>query len=265
MALPNMFPNAGCSRLQEDLGDGFDVRSLGLTFHEGHVLGKHAHSWAQLVYAKTGLMHVEVRNRIYFVPPTKALWIPPKVTHRITFAGDVEMRTLYVSSQRARLQRNGVVTLEVQPLLSHLIQYIQTIKMLDPGLPEHDHLASVLMDLIVGSPTLDLSLPLPLDDRAIRLADLLRSNPCDKRRLSVLAALVGASLRTMQRHFVGETGLTLDVWRQKARLIHSVASLSAGASVTTAAMECGYESASAYIAAFKRQYGVTPGRFVAVA
>jgi AraC-like DNA-binding protein len=31
--------------------------------------------------------------------------------------------------------------------------------------------------------------------------------------------------------------------------------------VTAAALDCGYESPSAFITAFKRQFGVTPGRF----
>jgi AraC-like DNA-binding protein len=53
----------------------------------------------------------------------------------------------------------------------------------------------------------------------------------------------------------------LEAWRQKARLIAGAAALSAGAPVTAAALDCGYESPSAFITAFKRQFGVTPGRF----
>ena len=77
----------------------------------------------------------------------------------------------------------------------------------------------------------------------------------------VLALDAGASLRTLQRLFPSQTGLALDAWRQKARLIQAVADLSAGAPVTTTAMDCGYDSVSAFIAAFKRQFGVTPGRY----
>jgi AraC-like DNA-binding protein len=43
--------------------------------------------------------------------------------------------------------------------------------------------------------------------------------------------------------------------------VHSAAALATGASVTEAALECGYESASAYIAAFRRHFDVTPGEF----
>jgi AraC-like DNA-binding protein len=65
----------------------------------------------------------------------------------------------------------------------------------------------------------------------------------------------------LQRFFSEETGMTIEAWRQKARLVHSAAALSEGASVTDAALDCGYDSTSAYIAAFRKQFGVTPGRF----
>jgi AraC-like DNA-binding protein len=49
------------------------------------------------------------------------------------------------------------------------------------------------------------------------------------------------------------------LWRQKARLLESVRVLVGGASVTDAALESGYASVSAYIAAFKQTFGCTPG------
>jgi AraC-like DNA-binding protein len=55
--------------------------------------------------------------------------------------------------------------------------------------------------------------------------------------------------------------VTTEAWRQKARLVHSAGALAEGSSVTDASLACGYESVSAYIAAFRRQFGVTPKRF----
>src|SRR6202042_3089873 len=78
--------------------------------------------------------------------------------------------------------------------------------------------------------------------------------------LAELARGAGASLRTLQRLFPTETGLTLEAWRQKARLITAVAMLSGGAPVAVTAADCGYDSPSAFINAFRRQFGVTPGR-----
>ena len=244
-----------------DAGDGFDVRSLAVTYREGHVVTAHSHPWAQLIYATTGLLHVEADDRIWFVPPTKAVWLPPFMDHRLAFKGDVALRTLYISRERAADFQANIATLEVSTLLSALIQHIVALHMLDPHVPEHDHLACVLMDLIRAAPKLDTVLPQPKDKRALRLADHLREHPTDKRDLGLLAREFGASLRTMQRYFSADTGMPLDAWRQKARLVHSVAALSAGASVAEAANGCGYESPSAFVVAFKKHFGVTPGRF----
>jgi AraC-like DNA-binding protein/quercetin dioxygenase-like cupin family protein len=242
--------------------DGFDVRSLAVTYRSGHLVGSHTHPWAQLVYAKSGVMHVTAQQRVSCVPPTRAIWIPHSVTHSIGVQGEVAMRTLYISPARSQHVVRTVNVLEVSPLLAELIQHIVTIRMLDPCIATHDHLARVLMDLIVAAPALDLALPLPRDERALTLAEHLRDRPADKRDLEELASETGASLRTLQRCFADETGLTMEAWRQKARLIYSAAALAAGVSVTVAAMDCGYDSPSAYIAAFRKHFGVTPGRFV---
>lgn len=246
---------------QQEAGDGFDVRSLAVTYRESHVLSEHTHPWGQLVYARSGLLNVETEQQIWFVPPTRAVWIPPLVAHRLTFRTEVSLRTLYIAVERAGSLQPAVVTLEVSPLLSQLILHIQQLGMLNPRIPAHDHLASVLVDLISSAPSIDIALPQPKDARAGRLATYMRLHPADRRSLDTLAKAFGASLRTMQRYFAAETGMSVDAWRQKARLIHSVAALSAGVSVTEAAFDCGYEGSSAYVAAFRRHFGVTPGKF----
>jgi AraC-like DNA-binding protein len=243
------------------VGDGFDVRSLAASYRDGHLLGAHTHPWAQLVYAKSGIMQVTAEGRVWFVPPTRAVWIPHSVTHEIVVRGEVALRTLYISAERAGDARS-LAALEVCPLLSELIVHIVCIGMLDPKRPDHDHLAGVLMDLIATARAIDLVLPLPRDMRALKLARRIRANPPGSRDLEALAAECGTSLRTLQRCFADETGMTIEAWRQKARLVHGAAALAQGASVTDAALDCGYGSVSAFIRAFRRQFEVTPGSFV---
>ncbi|MRU32291.1 AraC family transcriptional regulator, partial [Xylella fastidiosa subsp. multiplex] len=48
--------------------------------------------------------------------------------------------------------------------------------------------------------------------------------------------------------------------RQQARLMRAQEMLAAGRSVTAAALESGYDNVSAFIAMYKREYGVTPGQ-----
>jgi AraC-like DNA-binding protein len=242
------------------IGDGFWVRSLAETYRAGGRIPRHTHPWGQLAYAIRGVLHIATPEALWIAPPTRAIWLPPHRPHEITMQGETAMRTLYIDPETARPLPAGEAVFEVSPLLRELILHILGVGMLGPGDPAHERLAGLLIDLLTQAPTQDLSLPLPRDRRALALAERLQAEPSETKPLARLAECAGASLRTLQRLFPAETGLTLEAWRQKARLIAAVGRLSGGASVTTTALDCGYDSPSAFITAFKRQFGVTPGR-----
>lgn len=242
-------------------GDGFDIRTLAVTFHAGTVLPAHAHPWGQLVFAASGVMQVATAQATWLIPTTRAIWLPAGLRHAIKVQGEVAMRTLYIDAQRATPLPGESRVIEVVPLLRELILHILRIGMLSPADPQHDRVAGLLVDLLSKARSEDLMLPLPSDARALGLANHLLQTPHDDRELSRLAEAFGASLRTLQRLFPCQTGLTLEAWRQKARLIHAVARLCAGESVSRAALECGYLSAASFSAAFSRQFGISPGRY----
>lgn len=244
--------------------EAFDVRTLSVTYRDGFHVGRHRHDWAQLVYARSGLMRVMSGGQLWLVPPTRAIWIPAGTEHEFGVRGEVAFRTLYVTPERARLVERALGAFEVAPFLGELILHILSLQMLNPHVPSHARLAGVLVDLINDAQPIDLMLPLPQDTRARRLADHFQSQPHDRAGLPQLAAMVGGSVRTLQRCFLSETGMTVDAWRKKARLIASTAALSSGTSVTVAALDSGYDSPSAFIAAFKRQFSTTPRRFAKI-
>jgi AraC-like DNA-binding protein len=243
------------------VGDGFWVRSLAETYRAGGHISRHEHPWGQLAYATRGVMRVMTPQAVWLAPPTRAIWLPPGRPHEIFMQGETAMRTLYIDPVSAAPLPRTEAVLEVAPLLRELILHILKVGMLGPGKPEHERLAGLLIDLLVQARPHDLALPLPADKRARAFAEDLRAQLGQTASLAALAGRAGASLRTLQRLFPRETGLTLEAWRQKARLIAAVSSLSTGASVTATALDCGYESPSAFITAFKRQFGVTPGRY----
>jgi AraC-like DNA-binding protein len=245
--------------------DGFDIRSLAMTLPPGAHIGNHRHPWAQLVFACSGVMRVSTAAETWLTPATKAIWLPAGMEHRIDIQGEVAMRTLYITPKRAALLPGEPATLEVQPLLRELVLHIVRLGMLSPDQPEHDRMAGVLVDLLGQARREDMHLPLPTDARARTAALRLQDAPGEAGSLTSLASDSGASLRTLQRLFPRETGLTLEAWRQKARLIHAVARLTSGESVTATAFESGYENVGAFIAAFARQFGMTPGRYRAAA
>ena len=74
----------------------------------------------------------------------------------------------------------------------------------------------------------------------------------------------GIAPRTLTRRFVAETGFSFTEWRQRVRLLKALEMLAAGKSVTTISLDLGYGNVSAFIALFRRTFGVTPGRYEAL-
>jgi AraC-like DNA-binding protein/quercetin dioxygenase-like cupin family protein len=241
--------------------DGFPVRGLAVTYPDGHVLDRHTHPWAQLVYASSGAMRVSTPDATWLVPPTRAIWVPGGTPHEIQMRGRVAMRTLYVAPLDPDERLAACRAIEVAPLLRELILHIVKIGLLDADDPGHARLEGLLIDLLAAGDTAPLELPLPVDPRARAFAERLLGDPGSDAPLADRARGSGASLRTLQRLFLAETRLSLDAWRGRARMQQAVASLSAGAPVTAVALDAGYQSASAFIAAFKRTFGVTPARW----
>ncbi len=244
-------------------GDGYLVRSGATTYPDGFRLDSHDHPWGQLAFCNSGLMRVTTDGASWLSPPTRAIWLPAGVAHEIVMRGEVATRFLYLAPELAAPLPTALCVYEVAPLLRELILHVLKLRMLHPDAPEQARLAQLLIDLLLQARTQDLALPLPRDRRARALADRVQARPGEPASLVDLARRAGASLRTMQRLFPAETGLTLEAWRQKARLIAAVAALSEGAPVGVTAANCGYDSPSAFIAAFKRQFGLTPARYSA--
>ena len=241
--------------------DGFPVRGLAVTYGDRSRLDRHSHPWAQLVYAASGVMVVSTPDASWIVPPTRAIWVPGGTPHEILMRGRVAMRTLYLAPAGPDPRLAACRAIEVAPLLRELILHIVRIGMLDVGDDGHARLEGLLVDLLAAGETAPLELPLPSDPRARAIAEQLLAEPGADAAFADLARGSGASLRTLQRLFLSETGLSLEGWRARARMQQAVVSLSGGAPVTAAALDAGYQSPSAFIAAFKRAFGVTPAKW----
>jgi AraC-like DNA-binding protein len=103
---------------------------------------------------------------------------------------------------------------------------------------------------------------MPEDERAREVAQALAGNPSDKRTLDEWGREVGASGRTLARSFLADTGIAFGRWRTLLRLQAALPVLAAGEPVGNVARVLGYHSTSAFVAAFRRETGMTPSAFV---
>ena len=237
------------------------IRTLAVGYASGTVLDHHTHDWAQLVYATDGVMTVESEQGTWVVPSYRAVWIPARIAHSIAMSGRVSMRTLYIEPGLVRALPVRCCVVAVSPLLRELILHVIARSPLRREVAEHRRLADFLVDQLRELPAVPLELPVPRDERALRLAQRLREEPGETAPVDRLARSAGASRRTLERLFRKETGMSLGRWRQQARLLQAMRLLARGEPVTSIALQVGYDSPSAFIATFKSLLGTTPGRY----
>jgi AraC-like DNA-binding protein len=102
---------------------------------------------------------------------------------------------------------------------------------------------------------------MPTDIRALRAAEAcLAALEAPSPSVAHLAIAASTSARTLERLFAAQTGCSLGRWQRRFRLLAAERALASGASVTDAAYDTGYASPSAFIAAYRRAFGTTPGR-----
>jgi AraC-like DNA-binding protein len=236
------------------------IRCLAATYYGGYHIAPHKHVWGQLIYAAAGLMRVRAGGMLWIVPPARAVWVPAGAEHEIRAIGDFAMRTLYFPPAMVAHLPADCCALDVAPLLRELVLELVERCPIDESEEPAMRLAAAAIDQIAAARTLPLQLPLPRDPRALRFAEMLREDPGSPASLADLARAAGASPRTIQRLFLAETGLPFSQWRQRLRLLHGAAALGEGKSVTEAGLEAGYAGTSAFIAAFRKHFGVTPSR-----
>jgi AraC-like DNA-binding protein len=241
------------------------VRSLAYDYSSGHVIAPHTHEEHQLVYASSGVMTVHTPQGAWVVPTHRAVWVPGRTTHSIRIAGTVAMRTLYLSPRLRGAWPTGCQVFDVPPLLRELILHAVALGGLDRRVPAQGRLLGVLLDQLRVLPVPALKLPQPRDPRAVKVADALRAAPSEARPLVDTVRHSGASLRTIERLFLVETGMTFGRWRQTLRLSEALRLLAAGEAVTSVALDVGYDSPSAFVSAFRKMFGTTPGRYFRLA
>lgn len=230
--------------------------------YEACTVAEHRHRRAQLMYALDGSMSVLTQAGSWVLPPNRALFIPAGFTHALKVQKPVELRTLYIGGDLAgQMPSVAPAVLPVSALLRELILAAVAADWNYGKTSASARLARVLCDQLCKVGAEPVYLPEPADPRAQRLARIYHSNPAERRPLSVLARQAGAGIRTLERLFRAETGLTLGSWVQQLRLLYALQLLADGEQVGDAAFHVGFENPSSFIALFKKQFGTTPAQY----
>ena len=219
----------------------------------------HTHEDHQLAWAASGVLTVLTADATWVLPPARALWIPAGLPHETASDGRATMRSLYIRPGLFPVswaETGRPTPVAASPLMAELIGYL--------GEPDLDasrrwHAEALLAGLLTPVAVTTIQVRLPDAVTARRVAEALRANPADRRTLREWGREVGASERTLARAFAAEAGVPFGRWRTLLRLQAALSMIAAGEPVSRVAGRVGYDTPSAFVAAFRRETGQTPG------
>ena len=231
-----------------------------------HAIGRaHRHPWAQLSYAIEGVVEVTTAAGRFVAPPLFAVWIPAGVSHGVRCAQQTTIRSLYIEPRALPQARQSCQVIVVTPLLRELIREFSEAPVEYDENGATGRLVRVLLDQLVSAPDAGMMLPWPQDARLRAVCRDMQACVDRCKTLTEYAQALGLSERTLSRLFLRQTGLSFRQWRQRLRLLEALPLLERGERVTDVAIACGYDSMSAFVAAFREQLGITPGDFTGMA
>lgn len=207
-----------------------------------------------LVYAESGALFADLGGTRWALTAHRALWVPADDRVSMHVLAPTRVRSLYFGPEFAI--RLAATPIEVQPLLRELILAACRRGPLLASDPAHLALADLLRHELAAAPPRPVGLPWPRTPWLQEFATAAVGAPAKWERL---ITATGFSRRTIERAMAEETHLSLGRWVRLARMLRALTILSDGGSVGDAALGAGYSEPSAFIHAFRRTYGVTPG------
>ena len=237
------------------------ITALAKDYPQGWHVPRHRHRRGQLIYAKSGVMHVTTGEGIWIVPPQRSLWVPLGMEHEIHMEGQVSVRMLYLDRANSALLGTHCKVLAVSSLLRELV--LAAVQAYAEKRRERmTMLAPLLLHELQVAEETALRIPVPSDPRLKKVCQRLLAGTSRAETLEQLAIHAGASSRTVARLFESELQMSFVRWRQHVRLAKALSQISLGHSIKTVAREAGYASCSAFSSMFHRVLGVTPTNYV---
>lgn len=214
----------------------------------------HRHERAQLTYVEEGYQYFHIDQRIFLVPQNHAIWIPADTEHRITSeAKTVDLTVVLFKLVPEKDFFHEIQVFSAPPILKEMLLYATKWS---KSLIEDDDQAIFLQALLVSIPSFCreskvIQIPVPTDLRLLPVCNYLNSHFASEFNLESLAETARLSVRSLQRIFKQETGITLQKYVQLIRILKSIELIDTKQyNLSQIAFSVGYKSLSAYTASY---------------
>ncbi len=218
----------------------------------------HFHDMHQVMCPLEGALVVEVTGGRHLVPCQLAAWIPAGIRHRMSLRS-VKWISLFFPKHMVEDPGDRIRAVLVTPLMREMVRTAVRWPMRgeDTRLRANffETMAGLFNEWIVEEA--DLFLP-TIDDGPLQRAMDYTSGHLGE-NVSGICKSAGMSERSLRRKLKQATGMTLNEFRSRHRLIRAVSLLGeTDRPVGEIAFQCGYESPSAFSRAFRATMRETP-------
>lgn len=220
----------------------------------------HSHPWIQFIYTRTGTVYVEVDAKFWHLPPLHGVWIPKGSLHSLWSSEKAEYVCININKDYDRAMNNtGSKLVEITPIIDSYSEYFLSHS---AGFIKAQELKEcAFIHFLLELNEVSFTLPYPVTPELIALCREIQSEPGLSHTPEQCAKKLSISMSTFVRRFKKETGLTYQEWRLRMRLLQSITRIRKNESILNIALDTGYSSASAYIYAFKKVFGISPTKY----
>ncbi|MGC5745282.1 AraC family transcriptional regulator [Chryseobacterium sp. NFX27] len=227
--------------------------------HDDH---EHAHQRSQLTFVEEGYQYFHIDQKIYLVPQYHVIWIPSGKAHRITSeAQTVNLMVFLFKTVFEDDFYKNVHVFAVPAVLKEMLLYASKWNQLIEGDEEQDLFFKAILKSLPNfcRENSYLEIPVPSDARLIPVCTAINSNFKYSLNTDELAEKAQMSVRSLQRIFKNETGITLQKYLQLVRILKSIELIDTGQyTLSQIAYRVGYQSLSAFTSSYHSIMKVKP-------
>lgn len=215
-----------------------------------------------LLYASAGAMRLEADGTAWSLPPARAALVAAGMPVRLVLNQKMSVCSVLFSTNFAPLPPRALTVFEMSALARELVMECGRSADQDEPLSEHRRSLFRTLQLVTWSladkPS-PATMPMGRSPGVIKALELTNMHLSERLHFDDLAQMAGQTPRTLARKLSAETGMTWGQIVQKMRMIRAIEMLAETRTpVTEVALGVGYQSLSAFNAAFRTFTGQTP-------
>lgn len=226
----------------------------------------HRHQKAQLIFVAEGYQYLHTPTNRFLLPSNHAAWIPSNWQHKTTASSEyVSLWTLYYKVDVADSFYKELHLFSTPPVLQEMLLYTKKWSLNRPyDQAEQAFLRAILLELPAfkksGAP---LQLPYPQDSELLPIVTYITQELSTLQYVKDLETIYPFSLRTLERKFKADLGMSIAQYIQLAKIIKSVELLSQGQyTIKEVARLMGYASSESFSNQFTKLMGQRPSTFM---